>query len=75
MGENAPAVLAPATSATRDATETFIAIQYEGRSDTFMCFLKQPSTTMERFRESTDADVEWADGQQQQQGRMGRRWP
>ena len=28
MGENAPAVLAPATRATRDVTETFIPVQY-----------------------------------------------
>lgn len=33
MGEKAPAVPAPATSATIDATDTFIAVQYEGRSD------------------------------------------
>ena len=33
MGENAPAVLAPATRDTRDATETFIAVQYGAGSD------------------------------------------
>ena len=49
MGENAPAVPAPATSATRDATDTFIAVQYEGRSDYVL--LEAPSPFKARWND------------------------
>ena len=61
MGENAPAVLAPATRATRDATETFIAVQYGAGSD--MCVSKQWNDTIRVCRQlKTSTDAGSSDG-------------